>query len=119
MIQYTSFCGIGANEEGVALIAVGPVSIGIKHDGVILALHFTDFSNFTREAAECSTGMSFGWRREGIERVENKIYGGVVGAWKSPAVSFNAFQHSMRRVGLVKNLGFVNARQWGEVDRRL
>lgn len=111
MLQYTSFCGGRANEGVAALIAVGLISIGIKHDGVILALHFTNFSYFTREAAGLSARMSLGWRREGIERIENKIYGCVAGAWKSPGVPFHVFQHSMQRVRLVKELGFVNARQ--------
>jgi hypothetical protein len=46
MVQYTSFCGVGANEEGAVLIAVTPMSIGIKQNGIIMALQAANSIDF-------------------------------------------------------------------------
>jgi hypothetical protein len=72
MVQYTSFCGVGANEEGGVLIAVRPMSIGIKQNGIIMALQAANSIDFAGYSGKFSFGMVSGSRRKGIVRVETR-----------------------------------------------
>ena len=75
-----------------ALIAVGPIGVGIKQNGVIMALQTANLIDFAGYPAEFSRGMAPGYCRKRIVRVENKIHNSIASPRESPTIPFNMLQ---------------------------